>query len=117
MTSRRFIARHHLRKEADFARVYGRRATASDETLLVYVDRNGLEHARLGLSVSRKVGSAVVRNHWKRILREAFRLSRDELPADVDVVVIPRAGAAAELAPVVASLVKLANRAAKKLTR
>ncbi|MEX2111720.1 MAG: ribonuclease P protein component [Pirellulales bacterium] len=117
MTKLRFLARHHLRSGADFARVYARRASASDETLLVYVDRNNLAHARIGLSVSRKVGGAVVRNRWKRILREAFRLSADALPAGVDIVVIPRAGAVAELQSASNSLVRLTGRAAKKALR
>ncbi len=117
MTTRRFLARHHLRSGADFARVYARRASASDDVLLVYVDRNNLEHARIGLSVSRKVGGAVVRNRWKRILREAFRLSGDALPAGIDIVAIPRSEADAQLASVSESLVALTKRAAKKLAR
>lgn len=43
--------------------------------------------ARLGLSVPRRVGTAVKRNRVKRMLREAFRLSQHHLPAGLDLVV------------------------------
>jgi ribonuclease P protein component len=114
MTSARFPAEFRLRRGADFQRVYDRRCSAGDAVLLVFVDGNGLAHPRLGLSVSRKVGGAVERNRWKRLLREAFRLSREELPAEVDMVVIPRVGVEPELSTLRTSLVRLANKAAQK---
>jgi len=117
MNSARFPASSRLRKRADFARVYLRRCSVSDALLLIFVDDNGLEHPRIGLSVSRKVGGAVARNRWKRLLREAFRLSQSQLPGGMDIIAIPRPAAEPALGPLSESLVRLAARAAKKLAR
>ena len=58
--------------------------------LTVFVHANGLDHPRLGLSVGKRVGSAVRRNAVKRRIREAFRLLQHELPRGFDVVVTAR---------------------------
>lgn len=106
-----------IRRGADFQRAYRRRCVVSDDSIVVYGCENGLDFSRLGLSVSRKVGGAVVRNRWKRLLREAFRLRRHELPTGIDLVVIPRQEVEPELARLLESLPVLAQRALRKLQR
>ncbi|HJT31527.1 MAG TPA: ribonuclease P protein component [Pirellulales bacterium] len=113
----RFRREHRLRRRADFDRVYRRRRSVSDELLIVYGCENGLEHPRLGLSVSRKVGGAVLRNRWKRLLREAFRLNRAELPSGIDLIVAPRPAGKPDLRAVAESLVSLSRRVADRLRR
>lgn len=49
--------------------------------------------SRLGVTVSSRVGNAVVRNRLKRFVREIFRQHRSSLPRPVDVVVIAKTGA------------------------
>ncbi|MGD0898072.1 MAG: ribonuclease P protein component, partial [Thermoguttaceae bacterium] len=106
---------HRLAKRGDFQRAFRLRCTAADQTLLVFGHPNGLPQARLGLAVSRKLGGAVVRNRWKRRIREAFRLARQQLPQGIDMVVLPRPGREPRLAEIRDSLVRLSGRVARKL--
>ncbi len=86
--------RGRLSRSADFDRVMrSGRSHAGREFVLYVFPRGGEEPARLGLSVSRKVGGAVERNCVKRLLREAFALESERLPAGSDAVVIARSGA------------------------
>jgi ribonuclease P protein component len=100
-----------------FQAAFARRCSVSDDRLIVYAIHNELSHPRLGMTVSRRHGPAVVRNRWKRLVREAFRLSQHELPAGIDLVVLPRMAQGAELAAVRESLVQLAQRVARKIKR
>ena len=112
-----FRPHEHLRRPADFQLVYERRRSASDALLIVYVRENGLPHLRLGLSVSKKNGGAVQRNRLRRLYREAFRLTRHELPVGLDLVLIPRKPAAPELEELKRSLPRLVTQVARRLEK
>ncbi|OHB79223.1 MAG: ribonuclease P protein component [Planctomycetes bacterium RBG_16_64_10] len=116
MTDARFPKSQRLLRRGQFERVYRRRRSTADRTLRVFACENDLDHPRLGLSVSRQVGEAVVRNRWKRCIREAFRHAWAELPAGVDLVVTPRRGAVPKTNRVQQSLVRLTRRIARRLT-
>ena len=112
-----FSRRFRLRTPAEFDRVYRAKVFAADDVLVMNACASGLNHPRLGLSVSKKVGNAVIRNRWKRLIREAFRLSRADLPGGIDLVVRPQKEAVPELAAITRSLGSLARRVAKRLAR
>jgi len=117
MGEQSFSRELRIRRANDFRRVYSRRCAVSDDVLVIHGCPNDLPHPRLGLAVSKKVGSAVRRNRWKRLIREAFRLTRRQLPVGVDLVVSPRPQAEPELAAPLASLPRLARQLAKRLAR
>ena len=111
----RFRKQDRLLDQCDFDRVFDEGQYASDPWLVVKGVRNGLEQTRLGLSVSRRVGNAVVRNRWKRLIREAFRLQRDQLPVGLDLVVRPRKGASPNFIDIRKALVRLTRIVHKRL--
>jgi ribonuclease P protein component len=108
-----FPKRLRLLRHAEFERVFAARRSAADRLLTVYGLANECGHARLGLVASRRIGNAVVRNRWKRLLREAFRLSQYDLPT-LDLICIPRAGIEPDLASLQQSLKTLTVNLVRK---
>ncbi|SIS75627.1 ribonuclease P protein component [Alicyclobacillus vulcanalis] len=86
---------HRLKDSRDFRRVFRRGKSFASGRLVLYYCDNREARLRVGFSISRKVGKAVVRNRLKRVLRAIFQRHLDELrDKPVDVVVVCRASAA-----------------------
>jgi ribonuclease P protein component len=88
--------RRRLSRSGDFDRVYREGSSRGNRFLVLYSFARGEdepeEFARLGLSVGRKIGKAVVRNKVKRAVRQAFWDLGDELEPGHDYVIVARAG-------------------------
>ena len=104
-----------LLRSSEFDRVFRFRRSASDGLVIVYVAHGDGEQPRLGLTVSRKCGNAVLRNRWKRSLREAFRLAQHELPRYLDIVVLPVQGAVPDVSRLPKSLIELSAKLADRM--
>ncbi|MDR1065824.1 MAG: ribonuclease P protein component [Clostridiales bacterium] len=86
-----------LKKTSDFKRVYGNGKSLANRSLVMYVLRNGQDYNRLGVSVSKKVGKANVRNKVRRRIKESYRLTESALPGGADIVIIARVAAKSAL--------------------
>jgi ribonuclease P protein component len=88
--------RPRLSRSSDFQRIYRQGSSTASRFLILYSFRRpaeaeaGSEGPRLGLSVSKKLGGAVVRNRVKRLLREAVHGCAAQLAEEYDLVLIAR---------------------------
>ena len=90
MAGEHFRPWERLRSRRDFLKVFRSGGRVHRRGLLLHFLANGLDHDRLGLSVSRRIGGAVRRNRVKRWLREAYRRNKRTRGPGMDLVVTPK---------------------------
>ena len=80
-----------IRKDSDFRRVYQKGKSFADRNMVIYTLKNGSNKSRIGISISKKVGKANVRNRIRRYIKESYRLNIDEkIRPGLDIVFIAR---------------------------
>ncbi|UOQ95524.1 ribonuclease P protein component [Halobacillus shinanisalinarum] len=82
---------YRVKKNEEFQQVFQHgQSFANRQLVLYYLKKEDQQHFRIGLSVSKKIGSAVVRNQIKRYLRQAFHELEGEIISHYDFVIIAR---------------------------
>lgn len=79
-----------LKNSREFGSVYSTKNSVANKYLVMYLRSNGLDYNRLGISVSKKVGNSVVRHRVTRLIREAYRLNRENIDVGYDIVIVAR---------------------------
>ena len=79
-----------LKQNKTFKYLYYRGGSEVSKTLVFYFKRNNKCTNRLGITVSKNVGKAVVRNRVKRLIRENYRLREDNIRTGYDIVIVAR---------------------------
>ncbi len=82
---------YRIKSKQDYAKVYRHgKSVANFQFVLYWLEVKRATHFRLGISASKKIGNAVVRNRMRRIVKEIVRLNADLLNVPVDIVIIIR---------------------------
>ncbi len=86
--------RERLTSPREYREVFDRGRRTVGQAFICYVARNEGQGRKFGMTVSRKIGGAVVRNRVKRCIREAYRKSRARLEDDLRMVIVAKPAAA-----------------------
>ncbi|MBC1475058.1 ribonuclease P protein component [Listeria grandensis] len=86
---------YRIKKDDEFQRVFKKGKSFANRQFVVYIfKREDLTHFRIGLSVSKKIGNAVVRNRIKRCIRQTFHELNEQVAPGYDYIIIARKPAA-----------------------
>lgn len=92
MVEQKFPKKERLRSRKDFIEIFNKGNKTYSSHLILFCKGNGGECARVGITASRKVGTAVVRNRVKRLIREFYRQHKSCFAAGYDYSIVVRAG-------------------------
>jgi ribonuclease P protein component len=115
-TDRKFQRQDRLVRSEDFDRVFARKCSVRGHYLMVHGCENFLGRPRIGRVVGKRWGNAVVRNLYRRWLREAFRTVKSNLPPGIDYVIMPTRGVGVTYHAIVTELPELAERVSQRLS-
>lgn len=80
--------RYRLRKNIEFKKVYSHGKNYWNRNLVLYIKRNGLKETRIGYTITKKIGNAVVRNKIRRRMKEIYRLNFANIKEGYDLIFI-----------------------------
>ena len=83
---------YRVKKSQDFDNIIRKKQSFANRQFVIYYQENKLDHMRLGISVSKKLGKAHERNRLKRYVRESFKTRKDFLK-NYDIIIIVRPAA------------------------
>ncbi|MFG0267330.1 MAG: ribonuclease P protein component [Rhodopirellula sp. JB055] len=109
-------------RSSEFTKTLRRGGVAANDCLVVFAlphdepppQQSDTPPCRLGVTIPKKTGNAVVRNRWKRLIRESYRLHQAELPTGFDFVVRPKKDVTADWRLIERGFVKLVGRAVRR---
>lgn len=79
-----------MRKKADFDSLYRKGKSTGDKYVVIFCRENGTNINRTAFLASKKVGNSVARNRARRLMKESYRLSREEIKDGFDLIFIAR---------------------------
>ncbi len=79
-----------IKENRDFRRIYGRGKSLVSPLVVIYLKKNRLKTCRVGITTSKKIGNAVMRNRSRRIIRAALREVLPKIEGSYDMIVVAR---------------------------
>lgn len=74
----------------DFKKAYDKGKSFGNRNLILYIRKNDLEYSRIGITISKKTGNAVVRNKIKRRMKEIYREFLPDIKEGYDLIFVIR---------------------------
>lgn len=81
--------KYRIKKSLDFDNIIKKKRSFANRQFVIYYNKNEYNHCRVGISVSKKLGKAHVRNKLKRYVRECFNKRKEHLET-FDIIIIVR---------------------------